>query len=55
MFLLAKKRWNVDKKNSFMIGDQKSDIEFAKRAKIKGYLFNQKNLYQYINKKIFKI
>jgi D-glycero-D-manno-heptose 1,7-bisphosphate phosphatase len=55
MFLLAKKRWNVDKKNSFMIGDQKSDIEFAKRAKIKGYLFNQKNLYQYIKKKIFKI
>ena len=53
MFLLAKKRWNVDKKNSFMIGDQKSDIEFAKRAKIKGYLFNQKNLYQYIKKKIF--
>jgi D-glycero-D-manno-heptose 1,7-bisphosphate phosphatase len=53
MFLLAKKKWNVDKKNSFMIGDQKSDIEFAKRAKIKGYLFNEKNLYQYIKKKIF--
>ena len=53
MFILAKKRWNTDKKNSFMIGDQKTDIEFAKRAKIKGYLFNQKNLYQYIKKKIF--
>jgi D-glycero-D-manno-heptose 1,7-bisphosphate phosphatase len=55
MFLLAKKRWNIDKKKSFMIGDQKTDIEFAKRAKIKGYLFNQKNLYQYIKKEIFKI
>ena len=50
MFLLAKKRYNIDKKNSFMIGDQKTDMEFAKKAKIKGYLFNQKNLYQFIKK-----
>ena len=54
MFLLAKKRWNVDKKNSFMIGDQKTDIEFAKKAKINGYLFNQKNLYKFIKGKIFE-
>jgi D-glycero-D-manno-heptose 1,7-bisphosphate phosphatase len=54
MFLLAKKRWNIDQKNSFMIGDQKTDIDFAKKAKIKGYLFNQKNLYHFIKKKIFK-
>ena len=54
MFLLAKKRWNVDKKNSFMIGDQKTDIEFAKKAKISGYLFNQKNLYKFIKGKIFE-
>ena len=54
MFLLAKRKWNVDKKNSFMIGDQKTDMEFAKRAKIKGYLFNQKNLYQFIKKKIIQ-
>ena len=54
MFLLAKKRWNIDQKDSFMIGDQKTDIDFAKRAKIKGYLFNQKNLYQFIKKKIFR-
>jgi D-glycero-D-manno-heptose 1,7-bisphosphate phosphatase len=52
MFHLAQKRWNIDKKNSFMIGDQKTDIEFAKRAKIKGYLFNIKNLYIFIRKKI---
>jgi D-glycero-D-manno-heptose 1,7-bisphosphate phosphatase len=51
MFLLAKKKWNIDKKNSFMIGDQKTDMEFAKRAKIKGYLFNKKNLYKFVNKK----
>ena len=54
MFVLAKKKWNVDHKNSFMIGDQKTDVEFARRAKIKGYLFNQKNLYQFIKKKIIQ-
>jgi D-glycero-D-manno-heptose 1,7-bisphosphate phosphatase len=54
MFRLAKKRWNIDKKSSFMIGDQKTDIEFAKKAKIRGYLFNQKNLYKFINYTIFK-
>jgi D-glycero-D-manno-heptose 1,7-bisphosphate phosphatase len=53
MFSLAQKKWNIDKKNSFMIGDQKTDIEFAKRAKIKGYFFNQKNLYKFINDTIF--
>jgi D-glycero-D-manno-heptose 1,7-bisphosphate phosphatase len=55
MFHLAQKRWNIDKKNSFMIGDQKTDIEFAKKAKIKGYLFNQKNLYEFVRKNVIKI
>ena len=54
MFNLARKKWNIDKKSSFMIGDQKTDIEFAKKAKIAGYLFNQKNLYKFINDTIFK-
>ena len=54
MYRLAQKRWNIDRNNSFIIGDQKTDIEFAKKAKIKGYLFNQKNLYHFIKKKIFK-
>jgi D-glycero-D-manno-heptose 1,7-bisphosphate phosphatase len=54
MFLLVKKIWNIDYKNSFMIGDQKTDVEFAKKAKIKGYLFNQKNLYEFIKINIFK-
>lgn len=53
MFLLAKKKWNIDKKNSFMIGDQKTDVEFAKKAQIKGYLFNQDNLYKFIKSKVF--
>lgn len=54
MFLLAKKRWNIDYKNSLMIGDQKTDLQFAINAKIKGYFFNQKNLYKFIKTKIFK-
>lgn len=53
MFLKASKIWKIDKKKSFMIGDQITDMEFAKRAKIKGYLYNQKNLYKFIRKKIF--
>lgn len=54
MFRLAQKRWDVDKKNSFMIGDQKTDIEFAKRIRTKGFLFDQKNLYKFIKTRIIK-
>ena len=52
MFHLAQKKYRIDKKNSFMVGDQKTDMEFANRAKIKGYLFDIKNLYIFIRKKI---
>ena len=51
MYLKAKKIWNIDKKNSFMIGDQATDMQFAKKAGIKGFLFNEKNLYNFIKKK----
>ena len=54
MFRLAQKKWNIDYKNSLMIGDQRTDLQFAKNAKIKGYFFNQKNLYKFIKTKIFK-
>jgi len=54
MFRLVQKKWNVDKKNSFMVGDKRTDMEFAKRAKIKGYQFNQKDIYKFIKKNIFK-
>jgi D-glycero-D-manno-heptose 1,7-bisphosphate phosphatase len=54
MYRLAQKRWNIDRKNSFIIGDQKTDIEFAKKAKINGYLFNQKNLHQFIRMNVIK-
>lgn len=53
MFRLVQKKWNIDMKNSFMIGDQKTDMLFAKRAKIKGYLFNKKNLFRFTQENIF--
>ena len=52
MFLKAKKKWKIDMKNSFMIGDQKTDMEFANKSKIKGYLFKEKNLQIFLRKKI---
>ena len=53
MFLKAKKIWNIDKKNSFMIGDQITDMQFAKKAGLNGYFFDQDNLYNFIKKEVF--
>tara|TARA_B100000787_G_scaffold167454_1_gene154260 strand:- start:3476 stop:3988 length:513 start_codon:yes stop_codon:yes gene_type:complete len=52
MFLKANKIWRIDKKNSFIIGDQITDMEFAKNAGIKGYLFNENDLYKFVKKNI---
>ena len=50
MFKLAKMRWDIDQKNTFMIGDQKTDMEFAKKSRIKGYFFTKKHtdLYKFV-------
>ena len=53
MFNIVNKKWKVDKKKSFMIGDQYTDIQFAKKSGIKGLLFKQTNLYTYIKSKKF--
>jgi len=53
MFKLAQKKWKIDRRKSFMIGDQKTDMLFAKKAKISGYLFNEENLYEFVKKKVF--
>ena len=53
MFKIINKIWKVDKSNSFMIGDQKTDMEFAKNCNIKGFLFKEKNLLKFIKKKKF--
>ena len=51
MFKKINNIWKVDKKKSFIIGDQKSDMQFAKKSGIKGYYFNEKNLYKFIKSK----
>jgi D-glycero-D-manno-heptose 1,7-bisphosphate phosphatase len=48
LFKKIQKTYRVDKINSFMIGDQPSDIKFAKRIGIKSFLFKKKNLYKFI-------
>ena len=48
MFKKIDKIWNVDKKKSFMIGDQKTDMEFAKKSKIRGFMFKSNNLYCFV-------
>jgi len=53
MFKIINKRWEVNKKKSFMIGDQFTDMQFAKKSGIKGFLFKKKNLYKFIKSKKF--
>ena len=52
MFNKAKKSFNIDMKKSFMIGDQMTDIEFANKAGIKGYLFKENDLFKFVKKLI---
>lgn len=49
-FIKLKKKWNIDMENSFMVGDQKTDILFAKKSRIKGYLFKSGSLFNLIKK-----
>ena len=48
MLEMAESRWLIDKKNSFLIGDKTSDIECAINYGIRGYLFNNTNLFEFI-------
>ena len=54
MFEKINKIWKVDKQKSFMIGDQLTDMQFAKKAGIKGHFFNSNDLYRFIKKKFTK-
>jgi len=38
-----------------MVGDQITDMEFAKKAKIKGYMFKDRNLFEFIKKILVKV
>lgn len=44
----AIKKYNLDRKECFLIGDKATDIEAAKNAKINGFLFNENNLFNFI-------
>ena len=49
LFKILCKEWNLkNKKNIIMIGDQISDMNFAKNAGIKSALFNYGNLFNFI-------
>ena len=50
MFHLVNKKWPVDKSRSFMIGDRSIDMKFAKKSKIKGFLYKEKNLFKFVKK-----
>ena len=50
MIIRAFKDLHIDPDRSFLIGDKTSDIEAAKAAGIQGYLFNGKNLNEFISK-----
>jgi len=50
MFRLIQKRWKIDKKSSFMIGDQLTDMQFANNIGIKGFLFKGGNLLSFCKK-----
>lgn len=48
MLLQCCAEYDIDKANSFMVGDSKRDVEAAEAAGIKGYLFKEENLLHFI-------
>ena len=51
----AIEKYNLDKTKCFMIGDKLSDLEAAKNAEIKGFLFDSNNLKDLVEKILDKI
>ena len=48
MLELAEKKWGIDKSKSFLIGDKITDIECADNFRIKGYLFDGTDLFEFV-------
>ena len=48
MLDLAVSKWSIDKSKSFLIGDKSTDIECAENFCIKGHLFKNENLLDFI-------
>ena len=51
----AVEKYNLDKTRCFMIGDKLSDLEAAKNAEIKGFLFDSNNLKDLVEEILDKI
>jgi D-glycero-D-manno-heptose 1,7-bisphosphate phosphatase len=52
MLLQGIREWQVDIESSRMIGDSPRDIEAAEKVGIRGFLFNESNLYNFVRKLI---
>ena len=50
MLLQALNEYDIDKEQSFLIGDGKRDVEAAEAAGVKGYLFTGGNLLDFVKK-----
>ena len=50
MLQLAESKWSIEKNNSFLIGDSATDVECAKNYGIRGHLFSNGNLLDFIKK-----
>ncbi len=48
MLLQAMEDWRADPAKSFLIGDKESDVAAAAAAGIRGYLFDGKNLLEFV-------
>ena len=53
MLELAVKKWPVNIKDSFLIGDKKTDIECANNFGIEGFLYKKGSLLNFV-KEIYK-
>lgn len=47
-------KFNISRKDSFLIGDKISDIECGEKSLVKSYLFREKNLFKFYLKNIKK-
>ena len=50
LLLQAMSEYHICKENSFLIGDKKRDIESAEAAGIRGYLYENGNLLEFVKK-----
>ena len=55
MIMQSLRDWKIDKKRSFLIGDQNTDIKAGIKSKIKSYLYKKgDNIFNLINNIIKK-